>query len=136
MDKMSYYIGSFFFMSILDLFFFHDLIYSILVGNIKKSKHRYKKAHLIAHQYSFIERMKQSYIREHISLYRKDYEFFMCLKRIYILLMLLYPIVLFIVSKTSAYVLIAAKSGLCISMIIGLYLFFHFGIYRRTRYDR
>lgn len=77
-----------------NLCFLHRIIYSILIGNIKARKHRYKKGAMIARQYSIFERLKQDYIQNHITIYLKQYRFYMVLKKSCIIWTFLFPCVL------------------------------------------
>ena len=78
-EKIVGIIMYFLLLNLMNLFLLHHIIYSILIGNMKKSKHRYKKGTIIAHQYSLFERLKQDYIKKYISIFRKEYKFYMVL---------------------------------------------------------
>ena len=80
--------------NLMSLCFLHQIIYSILIGNIKARKHRYKKGAMIARQYSIFERLKQDYIQNHITIYLKQYRFYMVLKKSCIIWTFLFPCVL------------------------------------------
>lgn len=62
-EKIVGIIMYFLLLNLMNLFLLHRIVYSILIGNMKKSKHRYKKGTIIAHQYSLFERLKQNYIK-------------------------------------------------------------------------
>lgn len=124
------------FSGVLNLALLNDLIYSILIGNIPKSKHRYKKGWQIAHQYNFIKRISQTYISNHITLYRRDYNRFMCFKCIYFIGIVIYPILLFVVKPLYSHIDFLLKLGIFLSASLGVYLGFHFNLERKTKYER
>jgi len=116
----------------------HSLIYSIFVGNMGKGRHQNRKATMVAHQYSFIERMKQDYIVLYLTKYIDDYKRYMAVKKTFIIWMLLSPILLFLLcSFLPIYSYLIMKMRLVISFsTLMLFGFSHFDRSQKTQYDR
>ena len=118
-----------------NLCFLHRIVYSILIGNIKARKHRYKKGAMIARQYSLFERLKQDYIQNHITIYLKQYKFYMILKKSCIIWTFLFPCVLVLLELFTPYSSLVAKIGTFASGILGIFSLLHFNADRKTRYE-
>ena len=118
-----------------NLCFLHRIIYSILIGNIKGRKHRYRKGTMIAHQYTFFERLKQDYIKNHITIYLKQYKFYMVLKKSCIIWTFLFPCVLVLLELFTPYSFLVAKIGSFVSVILGIFSLLHFNTDRKTKYE-
>ncbi len=118
----------------------HDMIYSILLGNMKSRRHRQRNASEIAHQYSFIERMRQRYIREHITKYVDAYDRWMIFKKVYIGWTFLSPIPMFLLfQRLPEYSKLAFQIRMAISIAVDLIIFCVFGSSNspwRTRYEK
>lgn len=123
-------------LNLMNLFLLHRIIYSILIGNIKKGKHRYKKETVIAHQYSLFERLKQDYIKNYITIFRKEYKFYMVLKNFCIIWTLLFPCVLVLLELFTPCSSLAADIGMFISVLLGIFSVLHFNLDRKTKYER
>lgn len=134
-EKLFGIIMFFLLLNLLNLFFLHYIIYSILIGNIKKSKHRYKKGTIIAHQHSLFERLKQDYIKNYIIFFRKEYQFYMTLKKFCIIWMFLFPCVLILLELLTPYSSLAAKIGIYMSIILSTFSGLHFDTNRKTKYE-
>jgi len=104
-------------MDLFNLIFIHDMIYSILLGNMKSKRHRYRNAREIAHQYRFIERMGQGYIRQYITKYVKAYERWMIFKRIHVAWMFLSPFLVLLL-----FYLLPERSELVIQIRFAIWL--------------
>ncbi len=118
-----------------NLCFLHRIVYSILIGNIKARKHRYKKGAMIARQYSLFERLKQDYIKNHITIYLKQYRFYMILKKSCIIWTFLFPCVLVLLELFTPYSSLVAHIGMFVSGILGIFSLLHFNADRKTRYE-
>ena len=134
-EKIVGIIMYFLLLNLMNLFLLHHIIYSILIGNMKKSKHRYKKGTIIAHQYSLFERLKQDYIKKYITIFRKEYKFYMVLKKFCIIWTLLFPCVLVLLELFTPYSSLAADIGMCTSIILGIFSALHFNLDRKTKYE-
>lgn len=121
--------------NLMSLCFLHRIIYSILIGNIKARKHRYKKGAMIARQYTFFERLKQDYIKNHITIYRKEYKFYMVLKESCIIWTFLFPCVLVLLELFTPYSSLVAHIGMFASGILGIFSLLHFNTDRKTKYE-
>ena len=121
--------------NLLNLFLLHQIIYSILIGNIKKSKHRYKKGTIIAHQHTFFERLKQDYIKNYITFFRKEYKFYMVLKKSCIIWTFLFPCVLVLLELFTSYSSLVAKIGMYTSIILAIFSALHFNTMQKTKYE-
>lgn len=121
--------------NLLNLFLLHQIIYSILIGNIKKSKHRYKKGTIIAHQHTFFERLKQDYIKNYITFFRKEYKFYMVLKKSCIIWTFLFPCVLALLELFTSYSSLVAKIGMYTSIILAIFSALHFNTMQKTKYE-
>lgn len=121
--------------NLMNLFLLHQIIYSILIGNIKKSKHRYKKGTIIAHQYSLFERLKQDYIQNHITIYLKQYRFYMVLKKSCIIWTFLFPCVLVLLELFTSYSSLVANIGMYTSIILAIFSALHFNTLQKTKYE-
>lgn len=135
-EKIIGIIMYFLLLNLMNLFLLHRIIYSILIGNIKKGKHRYKKGTIIAHQYSLFERLKQDYIKNYITIFRKEYKFYMVLKNFCIIWTLLFPCVLVLLELFTPCSSLAADIGMCTSIILGIFSVLHFNLDRKTKYER
>lgn len=134
-EKMVGIIIYFLLLNLLNLFLLHQIIYSILIGNIKKSKHRYKKGTIIAHQYTFFERLKQDYIKNHITIYLKQYRFYMILKKSCIIWTFLFPCVLVLLELFTSYSSLVANIGMYTSIILAIFSALHFNTMQKTKYE-
>lgn len=134
-EKMVGIIMSFLLINLTNLCFLHQIIYSILIGNIKARKHRYKKGAMIARQYTFFERLKQDYIKNHITIYLKQYKFYMILKKSCIIWTFLFPCVLVLLELFTPYSFLVAKIGSFVSVILGIFSLLHFNTDRKTKYE-
>lgn len=134
-EKMVGLIIYFLLINLLNLFLLHQIIYSILIGNIKARKHRYRKGTMIARQYSLFERLKQDYIKNHITIYLKQYRFYMILKKSCIIWTFLFPCVLVLLELFTPYSSLVAKIGTFASGILGIFSLLHFNTDRKTRYE-
>ena len=121
--------------NLMNLFLLHQIIYSILIGNIKKSKHRYKKGTMIARQYSLFERLKQDYIQNHITIYLKQYRFYMLLKKSCIIWTFLFPCVLVLLELFTSYSSLVANIGMYTSIILAIFSALHFNTMQKTKYE-
>lgn len=134
-EKMVGIIIYFLLINLLNLFLLHQIIYSILIGNIKKSKHRYKKGTIIAHQHTFFERLKQDYIKNYITFFRKEYKFYMVLKKSCIIWTFLFPCVLVLLELFTSYSSLVAKIGMYTSIILAIFSALHFNTMQKTKYE-
>lgn len=134
-EKMVGIIIYFLLINLLNLFLLHQIIYSILIGNIKKSKHRYKKGTIIAHQHTFFERLKQDYIKNYITFFRKEYKFYMVLKKSCIIWTFLFPCVLVLLELFTSYSSLVANIGMYTSIILAIFSALHFNTMQKTKYE-
>lgn len=134
-EKMVGIIIYFLLINLTNLCFLHRIVYSILIGNIKARKHRYKKGAMIARQYSIFERLKQDYIQNHITIYLKQYRFYMVLKKSCIIWTFLFPCVLVLLELFTPYSSLVAHIGMFVSGILGIFSLLHFNADRKTRYE-
>lgn len=134
-EKMVGIIMSFLLINLMSLCFLHRIVYSILIGNIKAHKHRYKKGAMIAHQYTFFERLKQDYIKNYITIFRKEYKFYMVLKKSCIIWTFLFPCVLVLLELFTSYSSLVANIGLYASGILCMFSLLHFNADRKTKYE-
>ena len=121
--------------NLMNLFLLHYIIYSILIGNIKKGRHRYRKGAMIARQYSLFERLKQDYIKNYITIYRKHYKFYMILKKSCIIWTFLFPCALVLLELFTPYSSLAANVGICTSIMLDIFSALHLNLDRKTRYE-
>lgn len=101
----------------------------------KKSKHRYKKGTIIAHQHTFFERLKQDYIKNYITFFRKEYKFYMVLKKSCIIWTFLFPCVLVLLELFTSYSSLVAKIGMYTSIILAIFSALHFNTMQKTKYE-
>lgn len=134
-EKIVDIIIPFFLINLMNLFLLHQIIYSILIGNIKKGRHRYRKGAMIARQYTFFERLKQDYIKNHITIYLKQYKFYMILKKSCIIWTFLFPCVLVLLELFTPYSFLASDIGMIASGILAMFSVFHFNTMQKTRYE-
>ncbi len=121
--------------NLMNLFLLHQIIYSILIGNIKARKHRYRKGTMIARQYSLFERLKQDYIKNHITIYLKQYRFYMILKKSCIIWTFLFPCVLVLLELFTSYSSLVANIGMYTSIILAIFSALHFNTMQKTKYE-
>ena len=134
-EKMVGLIIYFLLINLLNLFLLHQIIYSILIGNIKARKHRYRKGTMIARQYSLFERLKQDYIKNHITIYLKQYRFYMILKKSCIIWTFLFPCVLVLLELFTSYSSLVANIGMYTSIILAIFSALHFNTMQKTKYE-
>lgn len=84
---------------LLSLILLRMIIYSILVGNVHSKKATYNKAQKIACKYKLTERIKQTYIINHIAKYIEEYQRYMFFKRIHIVWTIISLVVMFFLPK-------------------------------------
>lgn len=90
---------------------------------------------MIARQYTFFERLKQDYIKNHITIYLKQYKFYMVSKKSCIIWTFLFPCVLVLLELFISYSSLVANIGLYASGILCMFFLLHFNADRKTKYE-
>ena len=114
------------------------IIYSILVGNVHSQKATYNKAYKIARSYKYIERIKQTYIINHITKYVEEYKTYMAIKKVHIVWTIVSPIVMIFLPSflENPQLLTVEKIRGIIAFIFYLVLGLKFNFNHKTKFER